>query len=247
MNKEFLLSILNSSLIIIAGYFCAKYLLKKIRTTLIRKIKNQQLFLLTKAVKYLIATILLTLALQQLGFDITALIGAAGFLTVAIGFASRTIISNFISGLFLMFEDVINIGDHIEVIGNEGVLQSIDLLSIKLRRNNSTIIRIPNEKVLISETINFSKSGIAIEVLKVNVKLGSDIKSSISQVFSIINGNEYILKNPEPEVLISNIKGTMAIIECKVYVDSSCVLNMKDAFFTDINEAYSSNKLLLPS
>lgn len=95
-------------------------------------------------------------AMSELGFDLSILMGAAGLLTVAVGFASQTSASNLISGLFLLFERPFSIRDTLQVGGTTGEVVSIDLLSVRLRTFDNRLVRVPNETLLKSEIINLS-------------------------------------------------------------------------------------------
>ncbi len=90
-------------------------------------------------------------ALRAFGFDLSLFLGAAGIVTVSVGFASQTAASNLISGLFLVGERPFVVGDVIRVGGTEGEVVSIDLLSVKLRTYDNRLVRLPNETLLKSE------------------------------------------------------------------------------------------------
>ena len=92
---------------------------------------------------YLILCLFLVSALVELGFSLGVLVGTAGILTVAIGFASQTSMSNLISGLFLIGEQSFAVGDIIKIDQITGVVLSIDLLSTKLRTFDNTYVRLP--------------------------------------------------------------------------------------------------------
>src|SRR5690554_2408270 len=82
---------------------------------------------------YLVFLLFAVAALREAGFSLDVVLGAAGILTVAIGFASQTSASNIISGLFVVMEKPFEIGDTIEVDATIGEVVAIDLLSVKLR------------------------------------------------------------------------------------------------------------------
>jgi small-conductance mechanosensitive channel len=79
---------------------------------------------------YVIVSLVVVSVLGQLGFNLSVLLGAAGILTVAIGFAAQTTASNLINGLFLMAEKPFVVGDWIKVDDVYGVVLSIDLLAV---------------------------------------------------------------------------------------------------------------------
>ena len=86
--------------------------------------------------------------LYELGFNVVTLLGAAGVLGVAIGFASQTSISNIISGLFLLLERPFSVGDIIKSDDVVGYVESVDLLSVRVRTFDNKLVRLPNEMIL---------------------------------------------------------------------------------------------------
>ena len=113
--------------------------------------------------------------LGELGVKLTALLGAAGIVGIAVGFASQTSVSNIISGLFLISEKPFAIGDVLKVGGTTGIIQSIDLLSIKIRTFDNLFVRIPNEKILSSEVTNITRFPIRRMDIVFQVDYGQDL------------------------------------------------------------------------
>ena len=106
------------------------------------------------AIYYLILGVTVVTALDQLGVDLSVLVGAAGLLTVALGFAAQTSASNLISGMFLLGEQPFVVGDIVRVGQTTGEVVSIDLMSVKLRTFDNLLVRVPNESLLKSEITN---------------------------------------------------------------------------------------------
>ena len=99
-------------LILVAGFLAARLGLHLVT---LRSLHPQHRLVLQKVVKYAVVGLALTWALQVMGVSLSVLVGAAGLLTVALGFAAQTSASNLISGLFLMGEQPFVIGDFIRV------------------------------------------------------------------------------------------------------------------------------------
>ena len=88
-----------------------------------------QLVALIRRVVYgVVLGLFLAATLRQLGFELSVILGTAGVLSVAIGFASQTSMSNLISGVFLIFERPFNVGDMIRIGATTGTVLSVDLL-----------------------------------------------------------------------------------------------------------------------
>ena len=128
-------------------------------------------------------------ALKQLGFDLGILLGAAGILSVAIGFASQTSAANIISGLFVVGERSVSVGDVIQVSTFTGEVLSIDWLSIKLRTFDNLYVRIPNEAFIKSEVTNLSKFPVRRVDLQVSIALREDIGHARSVLLQVAEDN----------------------------------------------------------
>ena len=109
-----------------------------------------------KAFSYLFNIILFLLFLKIMRVDMKVILGATGLLTIAIGFAARTPISNLISGVFLIFERPFVVGNVIEVNGLMGEVVSRNLLSLTMRTLDNRMMRIPNETVMGTSVSNLS-------------------------------------------------------------------------------------------
>jgi small-conductance mechanosensitive channel len=115
---------------------------------------EQSAMLARKVVVYAGTALVLVMCMRELGFKLTTLLGAAGIAGIAIGFAAQTSLSNLISGLFLVWEKPVQVGDVIVLGDTTGVVHSIDLLSLQLRTFDNKFVRIPNESLLKSQFTN---------------------------------------------------------------------------------------------
>jgi len=140
--------ILVAAVTVVAGFVALRIITALVGRLSRKRLTGQSAMLLRKAVFYVGAALILVLALRQLGFQLTALLGAAGIVGIAIGFASQTSVSNIISGLFLISEKPFAVGDVIKAGEHTGIVMSIDLLSVKIRTFDNQFVRIPNEKIL---------------------------------------------------------------------------------------------------
>ncbi len=132
-------------LLVLLGFFVARGLSKLINNSFNKRLSLHQATLLRRFTFYLILTLFAISAVQELGFHLSALLGATGILTIAVGIASQTSLSNIISGIFIIGEKPFEIGDTIKVNDMQGEVLAIDLLSVRIRTNDNTMVRIPNE------------------------------------------------------------------------------------------------------
>jgi small-conductance mechanosensitive channel len=143
--------------------------------------------------------------LHELGFNVMALLGAAGVFGFAIGFASQTSISNIISGFFLVLERPFSIGDIIKSNDIIGIVESIDLLSVNVRSLDNKLIRLPNEMVLKSHLINLTYYPTKRMDYTLSIPYAEDVEQATSHIYSVIKHNELFLREPAPVVMMQKI------------------------------------------
>jgi small-conductance mechanosensitive channel len=145
--------------------------------------------------------LLVVLTMSELGFSLGPLLGAAGILGIAIGFASQTSVSNVISGLFLIAERPFVVDDLITVGDVTGRVISIDTISVKLRTFDNRLVRIPNETLIKSQVINVTR----FPIRRLDVRVGVAYKENAARVREILRevatDNPLCLMEPEPLVL----------------------------------------------
>ncbi len=137
-------SLLFFTLILVIGVLIARIVSINVRRALSERLPVNERELLTKLVYYGIVILAFLAALPQLNVDLSGLLVAGGIAGIVIGFASQSVISNLISGLFLMFERPIQIGDNINVSDVTGSVEDIRVLSTVIKTFDGIYIRIPN-------------------------------------------------------------------------------------------------------
>ena len=139
-------------------------------------------------------------ALRSVGVDLVGILGAAGVAGVAIGFASQTSLSNLISGVFLVVERSLSIGDYVKTGGLEGTVESINLLSIYLRQPDNALIRIPCESIIKNPVVNYTRQ----HMRRCDFEVGVDYSTNLAQVQAVVHevaeALPIIAQIPEPVV-----------------------------------------------
>jgi len=156
--------------------------------------------------------------LHEFGFNVSALLGAAGVFGVAIGFASQTSISNIISGFFLLAERPFSIGDTIKSGDIVGSVESIDLLSVRVQTVDNKLVRLPNEMVLKNSLTNFTFYSIRRVDCVVSVAYSDKIELIVDEILGVIKNNSMFLVHPNPAVTISKIAQHEFSAEIRVFL-----------------------------
>jgi small-conductance mechanosensitive channel len=143
--------------------------------------------------------------LDTLGVEIGVLLGAAGILTVALGFASQTSASNLISGLFLLGEKPFIVGDVIQIGARTGMVLSVDLLSVKLRTFDNLFVRVPNESLIKSEIVNLTRNPIRRIDIDLRLAYGEDLDKVGKLLRELAHEDPDVLEEPEPVFWIDKL------------------------------------------
>jgi potassium efflux system protein len=142
------------------------------------------------------------IALSVLGFPLTNLALIAGALGVGIGFGLQNIVSNFISGLILLFERPIKVGDMLVIDGQWGTVQEIRVRSTVFETFDRYVLIIPNSELLSGKILNWTYHGWGSNrlELKVGVGYGSDVRQVTGLLTDICLANPRVLNDPAPQV-----------------------------------------------
>lgn len=160
-------------------------------------------------------------AFQFIGIDLSALAVIFGFLSVGIGFGMQNLTSNFISGLMLLFEQHIEIGDRVTVGETEGDVVEINFRSTTIRSLNNIAIIVPNSEFISGTVINWShgdpKTRLEIDV---GVSYNSDRETVMHALLAAATQNPLVLKDPRPGVWFMGFGDSAWNMRLLVWVDS---------------------------
>ncbi len=238
--------ILRILVIIIIGLF----LLKTVSSLSARIVKNrsspQNAMLTRKMVFYGGFSLLFVMILQELGFSLAALLGAAGIAGIALGFASQTSLSNVISGIFLISEKPFQIDDIIRVGDTVGMVLSIDLLSVKLRKFDNTFVRIPNESLIKSELTNITRFPIRRFDLDLSVAYREDIKKVTEVLHDIVSKNKYALEQPEPLIAFTGFGESALKIFVGVWFSKTDFMVLRETLLPEIKRRFEEEGIEIP-
>lgn len=185
-------------------------------------------------------------ALHQLGFKLSVLLGAAGVLSVAIGFASQTSAANLISGLFLLAERSFEVGDTIQVGGTSGEVLSVDMLSVKLRTADNRYVRIPNEVLIKSETTNLSKFAIRRFDLMVGVAYHNDIRQVRNILLEVAAANPLCLEEPKPMLVVRGFGESAIDLQFSVWAARSNFLELGNTMQEQVKISFDAHGIEIP-
>lgn len=211
-----------------------------------RRLGASQGILARRVVWYGLLFLVLASVMRQLGLDLGVLLGAAGVLTVAIGFASQTSASNLISGMFLLAERPFTVGDVIAVGPTTGEVVAIDLLSVKLRTFDNLLVRIPNETLLKSEISNMTYYPIRRVDILLSLAYRQDMERVREVLFTVADDHPLCLDEPRPLFICKGFTDSAFSIQFSAWASRENFFAVKTALHMDIKKAFEREGIEIP-
>jgi small-conductance mechanosensitive channel len=239
-------AILRAIVLVVIGLPVVFMASKWVRRVITKGYSAQHGMVVGKVIYYGGSLIVLFTIFHELGFSLAPLLGAAGILGVALGFASQTSVSNIISGVFLVAERPFIVGDLITVGDTTGQVLSIDTLSVKLRTLDNRFVRIPNETIIKSQVINITH----FPIRRLELKLGVAYKEDIPKVREVLQdvafNNPLALQEPEPMVFFSGFGSSSIDLTLAVWTTKEEFLSLKNSIQEEIKDRFDSEGIEIP-
>ncbi len=230
----------------VVGMIVLRMIVVIIRRILKRRTTAQVAMLVTKGINYVGIGVIVTLVLVELGVNLAPILGAAGIVGLAVGIASQASLSNIISGIFLVSEKPFEIGDVIKTADTVGVVDSIDLLSVKLRTFDNLFIRVPNEQLANTQLTNITRYPIRRLDFSVTVSYSEDLQRVQSVLRELAEAEPLCLNEPVPMVLFSDFRDTGATVVLGVWFQKSNLIAVKNQIFTAIVTRFQAENIDIP-
>jgi small-conductance mechanosensitive channel len=246
IDAALVLSIVEALVYFLVGLLLARMAGRGIRQWSKHRFDNHQQLLMARVATYLVLLVFVVMGLNAVGFNLGVLIGAAGILSVAIGFASQTSASNIISGLFLVAERPFSVGDLIRVGTTTGEVLSIDLLSVKLRTFDNLYVRIPNETLIKSEVTTLTRFPIRRIDLAIGVAYKEDINGVRKVLEKVAEANPLCLDEPKPLFVFLGFGDSSLDMQFSVWVKRENFLELKNSIHEEIKEAFDAEGIEIP-
>lgn len=199
------LNILIAILLLMGGLIVSKLLAFNLRRSFREKLNRERLELIVKVFSYTVILIATLLVLPQLGVEPSGLMVAGGIVGIALGFASQGIVGNLISGLFLIFERPIKIGDNVSIGQVQGFVEDIRVISTTIRTFEGLYVRIPNEKVFSENIINYVAHLVRRVDYVVSIRYADNAEKAIEIILRVLQTHPLVLVNPAPYAYVDEL------------------------------------------
>lgn len=208
-------------LVVIAAAVISRVLTIYLKKSLTDKIKRSQLDILMRAVKYGIAVVAFLVILPYFEVNLSGLLVAGGFASIVIGFASQSVIGNMVSGLFLIIERPVSIGDTINIGSTTGTVTDITIFSTIIKTYEGIYVRIPNETVFTSPITNYVAHVARRFEYTVGIPYAADATVAVRIIKEVIREHPLALREPGPSVYVDELGDNAVNIKVRVWAPSS--------------------------
>jgi len=236
----------RAALVLIVGWGLSRLIAGRVGAFASEHVARQTSMLLRRGIYYAGVLVTIALTLNQLNFSLTVLLGAAGVLTVALGFASQTSASNIISGLFLLGERPFSVGDVIRIGNTKGEVLSIDLMAVHLRTFDNVFVRIPNESVIKSEVSTLSRFPIRRYDLQLGVAYKEDIERVRRILLEIADRNPLSLEEPAPLVIFQGFGDSAINLQFSVWAVRENFLALRNEISSEVKRRFDEERIEIP-
>ncbi|MDQ8934957.1 mechanosensitive ion channel family protein [Acinetobacter rudis] len=251
INTSRISEILVALILCLFGFFLARLISNGFIKTIGVRFNAHQQLVWRRGIFYFIFMLFVMASLKEAGFKLSVFLGAAGILTVAIGFASQTSASNLISGLFLIGEGSFEIGDTIQITlirGHtiEGEVISIDLLSVKLLTWDNVYVRLPNEQLIRAPVHNLSKFPIRRIPISIAINFDQDINKVREVLMKVGEHYPLALADPKPRISVTSFGESSIEILFALWCRQENFMQVKDEMHELIRNAFVENNIEIP-
>lgn len=210
-------ALVSAVVVIVVGLIAARWLGKLTDRWAVRKAMEPPVrMLMVRIVKFLVFIGALVVALGTAGLDVTAMIAGLSVAGVGVGLAAQGVLGNLFAGLTIIFTKPFRVNEYIQVLGVEGQVVQIELLSTTLIHADRSRVVIPNRKIVGEILHNYG----TIRQLELNVSVayGTNLGDALLLIHQILKSSTRVLKEFEPAVGISMLGGSSINIAVKPWV-----------------------------
>ncbi len=232
--------------ILLIAIFVAKGVAIYLRRFLKEKVAKGHLEIIVKVVSYAIIIIAILSILPTVGVKLSGLLVAGGIVGLAVGFASQSIIGNLISGIFLMIERPIKIGDSVNIEGTGGIVEDIRIISTTIRGFDGLYVRVPNQKVFTASVTNFVANVARRFEYVVGIRYSDDADQALEIIKKIIEEHPLAFKNPAPQVFVDNLGDNSVNIVVRIWAPATEWFGVKTELLWKIKKAIEKEGIEIP-
>ena len=208
--------------LVVIAFFVSKVFSELIRRTVLHRLRiNRGLQeAITVFIRYLLLIVSSAIILQSAGINLSSLAVFAGVIGIGLGFGLQNLASNFVSGLVLLLEQTLKVGDYIEIGQLKGTIEKIDIRSTILRTDDDLFVIVPNQRFIEHNTVNWSYEGHTCRIhIPVSVAQDTDLLVLSEALLTVARHEPRVLSTPPAEVQFKSFGNESLNFELLVWIN----------------------------
>lgn len=238
-------------LVVIAVFIITAIILRIIKKLVTKKVPIEDRLKFTSVfsfTRYFIYLVVLLVTMDNMGVNVTAIFAASAALLVGVGLALQTFFQDIISGVFILIDQSVHVGDIIEIDGKVGRVVEIKLRTTRAVTIDNKVLVIPNHKYLTTILYNWTENGAKTrEHVTVGVAYGSDVEKVKQILIDVANNHPSVLEKPEPLVLFTDFGDSSLNFKLVFTLNNSfeAVIPKSEIRF-EINRLFKEHNVTIP-
>jgi potassium-dependent mechanosensitive channel len=241
--------ILSFLFVLIVGYALANLLAFALRKLLLSAFPRQRglPFTISKVTYYVLLVLVFLAALVNAGMELNKFTLVTGALGVGVGFGLQNVVNNFVSGLILLFERPIRVGDTVEMKGLAGTVRRIGARSSTIQTGEDAEVIVPNSNLISNEVINWTLSSVRRRVdIPVGVAYGTDPERVLSLLIEVAATHSGVTRNPKPEAYFVGFGDSALNFELRLWTYQEDWFRLKSDVALGITKALREANIEIP-
>jgi small-conductance mechanosensitive channel len=241
----------GSLIIILFVFILTRFLLKHSKRLLLYRMDEDTQYKFRSIFtffNYFVYLIVILITFDNIGVNVTAIFAASAALLVGVGLALQTFIQDIISGIFIIADKAVHVGDIIDIDGQIGKVENITLRTTRAVTIDNKVLIIPNHKFLTSILYNWTENGVITrEHIKVSVAYDSDVNLVQQLLIDCAIQHKQVLKKPVPSLLLKDFGDNALIFQLFFTINKSFIAErVKSEIRFSILAAFEKNKIDIP-
>ncbi len=234
-------------LTIIVAVVIAQLVSINLKRAISGKVHGRDLEIIVKILYWAVVVAAVFIVFSQLQIDLSGLLIAGGFLGIVIGIASQSVVGNLVSGIFLLAERPISIGDEVLIGSLNGYVEDIRILSTLVRTHDGVYTRVPNQEVFTSNITNFVAHAARRVEYIFSIGFTEDTRRVREVILEVLDRSPYSLVRPGPEVNVSTMADDRIGITVYFWTPSTAYTDARTIILEDLKIALAGAGVAIPA